>query len=290
MKAKLQIITAMCLYGTISVFVRNIPLSSAAVALCRAGIALAALLALQGARGRLPDLRAMGRELPLLLLSGAAMGFNWIFLFEAYKYTTVSVATLSYYFAPVIVMLACPVLFRERLTLRQAVCFVGSTLGLVLVINVGALSAGQHLKGVAFGLAAAALYATVVLMNKFLKRVSGLDRTVLQFAGAAAVLLPYVLLTEGLSFAPMTGPGWACLLCVGLVHTALAYVLYFSALRTLPGQEAAILSYIDPLVAVILSLTLLREPVTPLQLVGGAMILAFTLANELGGERERQEP
>ena len=287
MKAKLQIIAAMCLYGTISVFVRNIPLSSAAVALCRAGIALAALLALQGARGRLPDLRAMGRELPLLLLSGAAMGFNWIFLFEAYKYTTVSVATLSYYFAPVIVMLACPVLFRERLTLRQAVCFVGSTLGLVLVINVGALSEGQHLRGVAFGLAAAALYATVVLMNKFLKRVSGLDRTVLQFAGAAAVLLPYVLLTEGLSFAPMTGLGWACLLCVGLVHTALAYVLYFSALRTLPGQEAAILSYIDPLVAVILSLTLLREPVAPLQLVGGAMILAFTLANELGGASEQ---
>ena len=287
MKAKLQIIAAMCLYGTISVFVRNIPLSSAAVALCRAGIALAALLALQGARGRLPDLRAMGRELPLLLLSGAAMGFNWIFLFEAYKYTTVSVATLSYYFAPVIVMLACPVLFRERLTLRQVVCFVGSTLGLVLVINVGALSEGQHLRGVAFGLAAAALYATVVLMNKFLKRVSGLDRTVLQFAGAAAVLLPYVLLTEGLSFAPMTGLGWACLLCVGLVHTALAYVLYFSALRTLPGQEAAILSYIDPLVAVILSLTLLHEPVTPLQLVGGAMILAFTLANELGGASEQ---
>ena len=287
MKAKLQIIAAMCLYGTISVFVRNIPLSSAAVALCRAGIALAALLALQGARGRLPDLRAMGRELPLLLLSGAAMGFNWIFLFEAYKYTTVSVATLSYYFAPVIVMLACPVLFRERLTLRQVVCFVGSTLGLVLVINVGALSEGQHLRGVAFGLAAAALYATVVLMNKFLKRVSGLDRTVLQFAGAASVLLPYVLLTEGLSFAPMTGLGWACLLCVGLVHTALAYVLYFSALRTLPGQEAAILSYIDPLVAVILSLTLLREPVAPLQLVGGAMILAFTLANELGGASEQ---
>jgi len=197
------------------------------------------------------------------------------------------VATLSYYFAPVIVMLACPVLFRERLTLRQAVCFVGSTLGLVLVINVGALSEGQHLRGVAFGLAAAALYATVVLMNKFLKRVSGLDRTVLQFAGAASVLLPYVLLTEGLSFAPMTGLGWACLLCVGLVHTALAYVLYFSALRTLPGQEAAILSYIDPLVAVILSLTLLREPVAPLQLVGGAMILAFTLANELGGASEQ---
>ncbi|MGX8707091.1 MAG: EamA family transporter, partial [bacterium] len=112
MKAKLQIITAMALFGTLSVFIRNIPLPSSVVALCRAWMALIALLAAQSARGRLPDPRTMGRELILLCLSGAAMGFNWIFLFEAYKYTTVSVATLSYYFAPVLVTLACPVLFR----------------------------------------------------------------------------------------------------------------------------------------------------------------------------------
>ena len=272
----------MFIYGTLSVFVRNIPLTSAEVALFRAGIALVTLLGLQAARGRLPRLRDMGRELPLLFLSGAAMGFNWIFLFEAYKYTTVSVATLSYYFAPVIVMLACPVLFHERMTLKQVVCFIGSTAGLVLVINVGSLpGGGDHARGVAFGLAAAALYATVVLTNKFIKRVSGIDRTVLQFAGAALVLLPYVLLTGGLHLERMTAVGWACLMCVGLVHTAAAYVLYFSALKDLPGQEAAILSYIDPLVAVAISLTVLGEPVTASQLVGGAMILAFTLANEV---------
>lgn len=283
MKSKLQFITSMVLYGTLSVFIRNIPLPSAAVALCRAGIALAALLGFQAVRGKLPDVKGMGGDLPLLCLSGAAMGFNWIFLFEAYKYTTVSVATLSYYFAPVIVMLACPVLFHERMTAKQVACFIGSTVGLILVINVGALTeGGDHLRGVAFGLAAATLYASVILMNKRITRASGLDRTVLQFAGAALVLVPYVLLTGGLPLGGMKGLGWACLICVGLVHTALAYVLYFSALKDLPGQEAAILSYIDPLVAVLISLTVLGEPVTPLQLLGGAMILAFTLINELG--------
>jgi len=209
------------------------------------------------------------------------MGFNWIFLFEAYKYTTVSVATLSYYFAPVLVMALSPVLFRERLTKKQVACFAGSTVGLVLVVNVGGFGGGTHMKGVAFGLAAAVLYATVVLMNKRIRRVSGIDRTLMQFAAAALVLLPYVLMTTGIRFDGMTPLGWACLLCVGVLHSGVAYVLYFAALRTLPGQEAAILSYIDPLVAVVISLTVLGEPVTGLQLLGGAMILAFTLINEM---------
>lgn len=281
MKPKLQMIAAMALYGTLSVFIRNIPLPSSLTALCRAAIALVCLLALQAARGRLPRLRDMGGDLKLLFLSGAAMGFNWIFLFEAYRYTTVSVATLSYYFAPVLVILACPILFKEKLTKKQIACFIGSTVGLILVINVAGFEGGSHLKGVAFGLAAAALYATVILMNKGMKKVSGIDRTLLQFAAAAAVLLPYVLATAGIRFDGMTPVGWACLLCVGAVHSGLAYVLYFSALRALPGQEAAILSYIDPLVAVVISLTVLGEPVTPLQLVGGAMILVFTLINEV---------
>lgn len=282
MKAKLYMILSMALFGTLSIFIRNIPLTSAEVALFRAVIGLAGILALQGFRGRLPRLRDMGRDLPLLLLSGAAMGFNWIFLFEAYKYTTVSVATLSYYFAPVLVILACPVLFRERMTGKQVLCFIGSTVGLVLVINVSALGgSGDHVKGVAFGLAAATLYATIILMNKGIQRVSGMDRTVLQFAGAALVLLPYVLMNTGLHLEAMTPLGWACLLCVCLVHSGIAYALYFSALKALPGQEAAILSYIDPLVAVLISLTVLGEPVTGLQLLGGGLILAFTLINEV---------
>ena len=281
MNDKLQITLAMALYGTLSVFVRNIPLTSAEVALFRAGIALACLLAWQLLRGKPLRLRGMGRDLPLLFLSGAAMGFNWIFLFEAYKYTTVSVATLSYYFAPVLVMALSPVLFRERFTKKQVACFIGSTIGLILVVNVGGFGGGTHMKGVAFGLAAAALYASVILMNKGIRRVSGIDRTVLQFAAAATVLLPYVLATGGIRLAAMTPVGWLCLLCVGVLHTGVASVLYFSALRTLPGQEAAILSYIDPLVAVVISLAVLGEPVTGLQLLGGGLILAFTLVNEL---------
>lgn len=281
MKPKLQMILSMAAFGTISLFVRAIPLTSAEVALFRAVIALVCLTAFKLARRESLRLRVPAGELALLFLSGAAMGFNWIFLFEAYRYTTVSVATLSYYFAPVIVMVASPLLFHERMTPAQVLCFAGSTVGLALVVNPGGLEGPDPLKGVLFGLSAAALYATVILLNKRIRQVSGIDRTALQFASAAVVLAPYVLFTTGIRLGGMTPVGWLCLLAVGALHSGASYVLYFSALKALPGQEAAILSYIDPLVAVLVSLTILAEPVAPVQLAGGAMILAFTLVNEL---------
>ncbi|MBE5774842.1 MAG: DMT family transporter, partial [Clostridiales bacterium] len=123
MNDKLKVIASMAVWGTMAIFVRNIPVSSAMVALSRAAIAFVCILVWQLLNRKPIRLKGMGKDLPLLFVSGAVMGFNWIFLFEAYKYTTVSVATLSYYFAPVIVMLACPVLFREKLTLKQVICF-----------------------------------------------------------------------------------------------------------------------------------------------------------------------
>ena len=281
MKPKLQYAGAMAAFGTISLFVRSIPLSSGMLALMRAAIAAAFLMLLRAAAGKPVRLRQLGRDALPLLLSGAAMGFNWILLFEAYKHTTVSVATLSYYFAPVIVTAVSAVAFRERLTARQLACFAGSTAGLVLVIGLNNLGGGVNLTGVGFGLGAAALYASVILLNQRIRGVGGVDRTVLQFLAAILVLTPYLLLTEGLHMARMTLTGWLCLAAVGLFHTGAMYVVYFSSLQKLRGQEAAILSYIDPLVAVIVSFAVFHEPISPLQLVGGALILGCTLLNEL---------
>ena len=280
----------MVVFGSIGFFVRNITVSSAEIALYRA--VLASLLIggyLTLTRQRLP-LHAMRKELPLLLLSGIAMGFNWILLFEAYRYTTVSVATLSYYFAPTLVMAACPLLFHEKLSGRQWLCFAMATLGIVLITGLGDLSTGSsHLTGILFGLGAACLYATVVLLNKCIKGVDGIHRTLLQFLAAILVLTPYVAATSGVTLANLDRRGWLCLLIVGFVHTGLCYGFYFSSLRALPGQEAAILSYVDPLVAVLVSVLLLDEPMTPSQLLGGALILGFTLWNELGQHKQDTE-
>jgi RarD protein len=227
------------------------------------------------------------REVPLLLASGIAMGINWILLFEAYKRTTVSVATLSYYFAPVIVTVLSPLLFKERLTAKQIVCFIMSTLGIVMITGIGEVGGSQGFFGILFGLGAAVFYATVVLLNKFIKNVEGIHRTFLQFLSAVAVLFPYVLLTSGFTLGTLNGIGWANLLIVGVIHTGVTYCMYFSSLKELSGQKAAILSYIDPLVAVVISVTVLSEKMTVWQVIGGALILGFTLWNEISPKKEK---
>lgn len=278
---RLMLIMSMTVFGTLGLFVRNISVSSGELALYRA--VLAALLIgvyLLVSRQKIPFAR-IKKEVPLLLLSGAAMGVNWILLFEAYRYTSVSVATLSYYFAPVIVTLVCPILFHEKLTGKKFLCFVMSTLGLVLITGIGDTRGSDDLKGILFGLGAAVFYATVILLNKSIHQVEGIHRTFLQFLSAIVVLIPYVLSTNGITLSSLNAVGWVNLLIVGLVHTGVTYCLYFSSLKELPGQEAAILSYIDPLVAVLVSVTLLGESMTAMQVIGGALILGFTLLNEL---------
>ena len=281
-RSRIMLIVSMAIFGTLAPFVRNIAVSSAELALYRA--ILAAMLIgvfLLLTRQRI-DFRGIKKELPLLLLSGMAMGINWILLFEAYKYTTVAISTLSYYFAPVIVTAVCPFLFREKLTKKQILCFIMSTLGLTRVIGITDLGSGSNnVVGVLFGLGAAVFYATVVLLNKFIKGVAGIHRTFLQFLAAIVILVPYVSFSGGMTLANLDLTGWVCLLIVGLIHTGITYCMYFSSLKELPGQEAAILSYIDPLVAVVIGVVLLGEPLSWQQLLGGGLILGFTLWNEL---------
>lgn len=280
-KARLMIIVSMTIFGTIGWFVRNIGLPSGELALYRAVLAAGMIgIYLIATKQKIP-FGSIKKELFLLMISGMAMGFNWILLFEAYRYTTVSVATLSYYFAPVIVTVLSPLLFRERMTGRQIFCFIMSTVGLVMITGIGELSGSNHFLGILFGLGAACFYATVILLNKFIQKVEGIHRTFLQFLAAIAVLIPYVALTGGVNLGGLDMGGWVNLLIVGLVHTGVTYCMYFSSLKELPGLTAAILSYIDPLVAVVVSVTLLGETMTLWQIAGGLLILGFTLWNEI---------
>ena len=276
-----MLIASMSIFGTLGIFVRNIPVSSGELALYRAVLAVLLIsVFLLITKQKIPFAN-MKKELPLLLASGVAIGINWILLFEAYKYTTVSVATLSYYFAPVIVTLVCPILFKEKLTKKQFICFFMSTVGLVLITGLGEIGGGKDFIGILFGLGAAAFYATVILLNKFIRNVEGIHRTLLQFIAAVVTLVPYVLLTGGVTLGGLNGFGWANLLIVGFIHTGVTYCMYFSSLKELPGQKAAILSYIDPLVAVLISVTILGESMTLWQVIGGMLILGFTFWNEI---------
>lgn len=282
LKSRILLIASMVIFGTIGVFRRNISVSSPLLALFRAVLAIIVVGLFFVLTKRKIDFAKIKKDLIWLFISGAAIGFNWILLFEAYNYTTVSAATLSYYFAPVLVTVASVFLFKERLSFKQIICFTAATVGIVMITGLGDKTGGnKHFYGVLLGLSAAVLYASVILINKRIKNTDGITRTFLQFVAAAVVMLPYVLFSGGIHLGGLSTLGTVNLITVGIVHTGLAYCMYFTALKNLKGQEVAILSYIDPLVAVILSVTFLKEPMNIWQVFGGALILGFTLLNEI---------
>ena len=278
---------SMMIFGTISVFVRYLPLSSAEIALYRSVIAsfpIGMFLLLSGRKKQKHTTENTLKKKGIFLLigSGAALGINWILLFEAYRYTTVSTATLCYYTAPMIVTAVSCFLFRERLTKLQTVCFLMSALGFLFLTGFSDWKTDG--RGIALGLSAAVFYALVILLNKGISDIDGLRKTFLQLIAAAAVLLPYVWFFEGFRLYLLDFPAWAVLLTVGFLHTGLAYCFYFTAIDGLKGQQIAMLSYIDPLTAVLISLFLLSEAMTVLQIAGGVSILLFSFLNEWSGQ------
>ena len=284
-RSRIFLISSMVVFGTIGLFVRGIPLPAAEIALYRSLLAIilvgAFMLIRKKDKAQKQDIR---RALPLLFLSGAAMGFNWILLFEAYRYTTISSATLAYYFAPLLVTLLSLFLFKEKMGVRRWICFAASTIGVVLITGTG--GEGSSTLGVLLGLGAACLYAAVVLINKYIGYIDSIKRTFLQFCAAAIVLLPYVAFSSGFNLEILNPNSTLLLLTVGLVHTGVTYCLYFSSLKNLPGQEVAVMSYIDPLVAVIASVAILREPISLTEIIGGVLILGAAIFNEINFKRK----
>ena len=291
MKAKVSIITAMLMFGSIGMFVRGIALPSSVIALIR-GIVGCVFLVGAGRVLKQPlNWKAIRKNRVMLLLSGAAIGFNWIFLFEAYRYTTVSCATLSYYFAPVFVILASPAALGERLTKRRLGCVAGAVFGMVLVSGVLFMGNGENdLLGISFGLIAAVLYAGVMIFNQFIKGLSDLETTTMQLGVAAVVLLPYTAVTALVPLvktgAAVSASSWILLALVGILHTGFGYLLYFSGMKGLPAQTVAVLSYIDPVTAIILSAILLGETMSPAQMAGAVLILGMTWLGSRGDSRE----
>ena len=292
MNAKIKLFLSMFIFGTIGLFIRNIPLPSSVIALVRAFVGTLFLVVLLLAKRERPDFAAIRRNIRILALSGTAMGFNWILLFEAYRYTTVAVATLCYYFSAIFVIIASPFVLRELITPVKAVCSAIALIGMVLVSGVteGGTGAFSPL-GVAMGLGAAVLYATVVLLNKKLRDISSFDTTIAQLGVAAIVLLPYVLLTENLTSIALPPMGLMMLLTVAIVHTGMAYAMYFSSLKELKAQTVALVSYLDPVVALLLSVFVLSEPMTPAGVIGAVLVLGAMLASEMipNGKTEIQK-
>lgn len=316
----MMLASSMLIFGTIGIFRRYIPLSSGLLAFSRGLIGAFFLGVFMKCRGLLAKRQEAGsgagsdgtkrsgrmqdriqgrmqdsgislqesrrktsaRTKLLLILSGALIGFNWILLFEAYNYTTVATATLCYYMQPTIVILLSPLFFKEQLTAKKLVCAILAVLGMFLVSGAAGqgFPQGNALLGILYGLGAAALYAAVVIMNKCIRNVDSYLKTILQLASASVCITPYLAVTGQFSHAALDRFSVLMLLIVGLVHTGIAYTLYFGSTDGLKAQTIALFSYIDPVSALFFSMIFLHEPMGAAGMAGAFLILGAAFAAE----------
>lgn len=275
-----QYLLAMTIFGTIGLFVKFIELPSTVIALSRGALGTLFLLLVLKLLKRRINTASVKSNFKHLVIAGVALGLNWIFLFEAYRLTSVATATLAYYMAPFILILLSPILLHERIPLGKWICVICALFGMSLISGVWEGSENVALDGITMGLIAACFYASVVINNKFLKGLDPYDSSIVQLAVAAIVLLPYVLFTVDFSVLKPDTTTIGLTLAVGILHTGVAYWLYFSALPKLEAARIAIFSYIDPAIAILLSVFVLMEPMTTAGIIGAVLILGAALASE----------
>ena len=279
----ISLIFSMTVFGTIGIFKEYIPLPSAFIAMFRGLVgALFVLIFLLVSKKRI-NFSQIKRNFPILLISGAFIGINWILLFESYNHTTVAIATLCYYMSPLFVTVASLLFFKEKLTLRKGVCILTAVFGMVLVSGVieGEIPKGSMLIGIILGIAAAVFYASVTLMNKKTKDISPLDITLVQLFVAAITVMPYSLIFEDISFSGVSFKATAFLFIIGILHTGIAYVCFFESVKKLEASKVAIFSYLDPIVAIILSALILKEEMTVATGIGAVLIIMSALISEV---------
>lgn len=291
-KATLKVLIAMLLWGSLGVFVKNISLESVEIAFFRGiigsiflGIVLFIMIQNNKKSQKSDDDLEVQNQKPskksiiILIISGMAIGFNWVFLFNSYNYITVANATIVYYLAPVIVIFVSPIFLKEKLTLKKVLAVICAMIGLVLIVKTGSSNDNINLtQGIINSFAAACLYASVIILNKFIKNVDDYTKTFIQLFMASMVLLPWVIYRNAVVFDSVKSIILIAIL--GIAHTGIAYCLYFSSMKELKAQSIAILGYLDPVSSVVFSIFLLREPFSVYQLIGGVVILASAVIAE----------
>lgn len=274
----LKMILAMTIFGSIGIFVHEIGLPPAIIACIRAIVGTAFLAIILGFYNHRSNFASFRKNAVPIILSGVALAFNWIFLFEAYRNTSIPVATVCYNLAPVFVLILSPIILRERITILNVACTLGSLAGAVLISGVLTNDAANRV-GVTYAILAAVLYCAVMILNKKISGISSLDNSFYQMAVASVVTVIYSVLTVDMTTVTFSGNvGWMLLL-LGILHTAIAYSLTFSASKRMTAQAWGVLSYLEPATAIVLAFVILKQNLTSIEILGTIMIFGFAIIN-----------
>ncbi|MBU5350584.1 DMT family transporter [Paenibacillus lautus] len=274
MKEKLYFMLSMIIFGAVGVFAKYIDLSSSKISLFLSLIGAVFLLFILVIRKQKVSWDLVKKNAVILFIAGIALSGNWIFLFQAYKETTIANAALSYYFAPVLVIMFSPLVLKEQLSLKKVMCIVVALLGLFLILQNSTLeNTGNHLLGIGYGLIAAGFYAVLTMTNKFIRGLDGLTITLLQLGLSVLLLFPLVLFTDGFNFSSLTWRPIFVMLLLGVLHGGIGFYMFFAGMKGLKAQSIAVLSYVDPLTSLMISALIIREGMTMQQLIGAALLL-----------------
>lgn len=278
--AKIKYAAAVIIYGTIGMILRWTTLPSEVLVLARGTIGSLFVLAYVLLRGQKPSKAAIRSNLLWLVLGGAALGLNWVFLFGAYRFTTVAIASLCNYTAPLIVIFLSPILYKEPLGGKKLLCVVAAAVGICLVSGAFSGGGGGNLTGIVLGLLAALCFVAIIICNKKIHDISAYDKVIVQLAVSAIVVLPYVLVMNLGKPMEVDAVSVFWMIVLALVHTGVAYCLYFGSMGELPVQTVALWGYIEPVVSVLCSALILAEPLGIAGLIGAVLVLGAAFMSE----------
>ena len=277
--AVIRYLSALFLYGTIASFLRYIEYSSDFVVLCRGLFGSLFIFLVLKSRKEEININAIRSNLLLMVISGAALGFNWIFLFMGYRYG-MAISSLCNYMAPIIVVIITAVFYKEQINWKQVLCIIMAFIGMLLLIGIFGNNEGIDIRCVVYGSLAALGFVILVLCNRKLKGIKPLEKTLVQLFVSMIVVLPYVMINDSLPkhFDLLSV---ILVLVLGFVHTGLAYICYFSSIDVLPAQTIAVLGYLEPVLNVLIGALVFSEQIGLSGIIGAILILAASLGNEI---------
>lgn len=274
---KIQFIIAVILYGTIGMFLRYASLPSATIAMCRGVIGTFFILLYMKLKGININKQSIKNNFKWLILSGILLGLNWIFLFVAYDVTTIAIASLCNYMAPIILLIITPLVLKEEINKKKLPYVFLAFIGIVLVSRILEGEKGNFL-GITLGLIAALCFVGIVLCNKKMHDISPLEKASMQLIISAITILPYVLVHDLRTPLVIDNKSIFFVLMLGIIHTGLAYVFYFNGLGSLPVQSVVILGYLEPAISVLTSFFILHEELSFFGWIGTLLILSSVLS------------
>jgi len=266
------------LWGTIGLFVRAVDAPALVITFYRVAIAAVAAIVIIASRRQLAAGGSALWGVRWLVVGMVTFyTFNWVLLFLSIQLTTIGNAVLSYYTAPAFMAVLGALFLRERLSMPVGIAVAVAFVGLAIVFGPTTGGGDKAFVGILCGVAAGFLYAGAVVMAKPLReRTTPWMTSLVQTVGATVLLAPLVALS-GVRVSGFSTTEWGTLLLLGLLHTTVAFALFFAGIRRLDARTVGFVMYLDPLTAVVTSALVLGEHLAANQVVAGVLIVASGL-------------